>query len=207
MNISIIYLAAGNSRRFGSNKLLYKYHGKPLYRHGLDTILELQKEYNNINLVVVTQYQEIYEQLKQEQIPAVLDESCKLGISYSIRAGIRYYTKGYGEMQDTIHDKVILSDEDYIMFCVADQPHLSKQTLADLIACADDKTETASVMYHDRPGNPTLFSAKLIPELLKLEEDQGGRAVIRRYSCQYVPVKEEKELIDFDTIDDLRADL
>ena len=31
MKIAFVMLAAGNSRRFGSNKLLYEIEGKPMY--------------------------------------------------------------------------------------------------------------------------------------------------------------------------------
>ena len=39
MNKHIIYLAAGSGSRFGSNKLLCPLEGKPLFRHGLDTLV------------------------------------------------------------------------------------------------------------------------------------------------------------------------
>lgn len=35
MRIRMIYMAAGNSRRFGSNKLVYLIDGKPMYLHVL----------------------------------------------------------------------------------------------------------------------------------------------------------------------------
>ena len=38
--IHIIYMAAGNSRRFGSNKLFYELDGKPMYRHLLERLIE-----------------------------------------------------------------------------------------------------------------------------------------------------------------------
>ena len=40
--IHIIYMAAGNSRRFGSNKLFYELDGKPMYRHLLDRFVEIK---------------------------------------------------------------------------------------------------------------------------------------------------------------------
>lgn len=46
--IHIIYMAAGNSRRFGSNKLLYELDGKPMYRHLLDHLIEIKDRYNNL---------------------------------------------------------------------------------------------------------------------------------------------------------------
>ena len=61
--IHIIYMAAGNSRRFGSNKLLYELDGKPMYRHLLDHLVEIKDRYNKlksdspvIDITVVTRY-------------------------------------------------------------------------------------------------------------------------------------------------------
>ena len=59
MKIALIMLAAGNSRRFGSNKLLYEIEGKPMYRHILEKLmivaewLEKQsvlKKWNAVNI-------------------------------------------------------------------------------------------------------------------------------------------------------------
>lgn len=46
--IHIIYMAAGNSRRFGSNKLFYELYGKPMYRHLLDHLIEIKDRYNKL---------------------------------------------------------------------------------------------------------------------------------------------------------------
>ena len=46
--IHIIYMAAGNSRRFGSNKLFYELDGKPMYRHLLERLIEIKDRYNNL---------------------------------------------------------------------------------------------------------------------------------------------------------------
>ena len=43
--VHMIYMAAGNSRRFQGNKLLYTISGKALYRYGLETLIEVQKNY------------------------------------------------------------------------------------------------------------------------------------------------------------------
>lgn len=41
-------MAAGNSRRFGSNKLFYELDGKPMYRHLLDHLIEIKDRYNKL---------------------------------------------------------------------------------------------------------------------------------------------------------------
>ena len=50
--VHMIYMAAGNSRRFQGNKLLYTINGKALYRYGLETLIEVQKNYPDTTLTV-----------------------------------------------------------------------------------------------------------------------------------------------------------
>ena len=94
--IHIIYMAAGNSRRFGSNKLFYELDGKPMYRHLLDRLAEIKNRYNKsksdsqtIDITVVTRYREILDYCAC--IPdcnAVISPDSEKGISYTIKAGI-----------------------------------------------------------------------------------------------------------------------
>ncbi len=58
---ALIYLAAGNSRRFGRNKLLYEVDGRPMYLHLLERLMEIADADKRYELLVVTQYQEIRE--------------------------------------------------------------------------------------------------------------------------------------------------
>lgn len=76
--IHIIYMAAGNSRRFGSNKLFYELDGKPMYRHLLERLVEIKDRYNKlknaesnnpvIDITVVTRYREILDYCSSIQI-------------------------------------------------------------------------------------------------------------------------------------------
>ena len=94
--IHIIYMAAGNSRRFGSNKLFYELDGKPMYRHLLDRLVGIKNRYNKsksdsrtIDITVVTRYREILDYCAC--IPdchAVISPDSEKGISYTIKAGI-----------------------------------------------------------------------------------------------------------------------
>ena len=114
---SIIYMAAGSGRRFGSNKLLYEFKGKPLYRHALDKIIEYVSVRPDTELIVVTRYDDICEYVKQY--------ACSnIRISYSPQSinGISY----------TIHNGINAADnasEGYYFFVTADQPCLRIDTL------------------------------------------------------------------------------
>ena len=65
MKLSMIYMASGFGRRFGSNKLLASLGGRPLYMYGLTALAEaavlLQAEGTECQLITVSQYAEILE--------------------------------------------------------------------------------------------------------------------------------------------------
>lgn len=189
MNKHIIYLAAGNSRRFGSNKLLHIYEGKPLYRHGLDMLSELCRNRSDCSLMVVSQYPEILEYAGKKGICSINSPDSSKGMSYTIKAAI-----------DALEN---VKEEDFLLFVVADQPYLTAHTVARILECAAPGVEGVSAAFRERPGNPVLFSARLIPELLTLQGDEGGRRALVGHSCSYVDVGDERELIDIDVPDKL----
>lgn len=183
--IHLIYMAAGQSRRFGGNKLLSIWGDRPLYRHGLDTLRRAILNRDDCHLTVVTCWTEIADYAAEQGIDCVDCPDSHLGVSYTIRAGI--------------HGCEPLHEGDYLCFCVADQPMLTAQTVARLLAATDENPLTAGLMAGDTPGNPTLFAAILAGELCALEGDRGGRAVMRRHPEQHIDVPcDIRELEDVD---------
>lgn len=236
--IHIIYMAAGNSRRFGSNKLFYELDGKPMYRHLLGHLVEIKDRYNKykntgtdklldsdemdtdtfigtdigllekagkktknaesnnpvIDITVVTRYREILDYCSS--IPdchAVLSPDSEKGISYTIKAGIM-----------AVQEQKKTGMQDYYMFAVADQPYLKSQSVIKLIDKVlenkGNKRLVFSLHCGDAVGNPCVFHSSLIPQLLSLEGDKGGRSVAKKYDCVYVDIADESELMDIDTL-------
>mgnify|MGYP000698922422 FL=1 len=199
--IHIIYMAAGNSRRFGSNKLLYELDGKPMYRHLLDHLVEIKDRYNKlksdspvIDITVVTRYREILDYCSS--IPdchAVLSPDSEKGISYTIKAGIM-----------AVQEQKKTGMQDYYMFAVADQPYLKSQSVIKLIDRVLENTGGKQLAFSLRcgaaVGNPCVFNSSLIPQLLSLEGDKGGRSVAKKHDCVYVDVADASELMDIDSL-------
>ncbi len=183
MNKHILYLASGSSRRFGSNKLLYELNGKPMFLHGLEMLRKVAEKREDCTLTVVSRYEAIRETAERMGVRSVDPPDSEKGVSYTIKAGIaaRKVEKG-----------------DYLLFVVADQPWLTAGSVEKLLDLADGKTECASLCFGDRPGNPALFSSSLVPELMALEGDKGGRSVLKRHGCIFVSAESAKELEDLD---------
>lgn len=102
----------------------------------------------------------------------------------------------------SIHNTV--ETEDYYMFAVADQPYLKSQSVIKLIDKAlenkGNKRLVFSLRCGDTVGNPCVFHSSLIPQLLSLEGDKGGRSVAKNYDCVYVDIADERELMDIDNL-------
>ena len=188
MENNIIYLAAGQSRRFGANKLLWKIDGKPMFAHTLDLLLEIVAEKENFTLTVVTMYDEIAEYVEKSHVPrvrCVISPESVGGVSFSIKNGIK-----------DLPDK-----ECYYTFVVADEPRLTYGTLMGFMeGCIASGCMTGEVVCKGVGGNPAMFHASLKDKLMALAGDRGGRAVLKEYkdSCFRYEVTFRDEIEDID---------
>lgn len=183
--VNAILLAAGYSKRFVENKLLYSIKGKPMYLHTVEKVLKLHMN----RTIIVTQYPVITEQLKDNKVTVVYNERSYLGLSSSIKLGLQ---------SD-------LSADGYL-FVTCDMPFLQLVTLEKIVSAFEDGDKgiicaASSGLY----GNPSLFSKKYLEELLKLKGDIGGKVVMKNHldDLQKIMVRSPKELSDIDTIEDL----
>lgn len=204
MKIALIMLAAGNSRRFGGNKLLYEIDGKPMYRHILERLIavaeagEQGKEvssrvletgsFKKIKLektvTVVTQYEEIEEEARALGVPVYINPHPDEGISSSLKIGLKANL-----------------DADACLFTVSDQPWLTAGTIRQLITLLETTGKgIACVSSEGRLGNPCIFTKKYYDQLLSITGDRGGKSVItaHRDDTAVLKVEDGKELTDID---------
>lgn len=112
MRIDAVLLAAGNSVRFGGNKLLTPFHGSPLYRYTFDAV---NAAGCFAQVVVVTQYEEIAAAAAAYGYACVHNEHPELGQSHSVALGT-----------------AAALEADAILFAVCDQPYLRPESLRRL---------------------------------------------------------------------------
>ena len=213
MKYSLIYLAAGNSRRFGKNKLLVEWNGRPLYEYGLNTLKEAVKDRTDSEILLVSQYPNILQ--AHPEVVCVYSPKSTEGLSWSIRAGIECVL-GREQKREQQQECRRLPDwqegDHWLLFLTADQPLVEKETIQNLLLQADNaerltsgKTRIIRARYAGKEGSPVLFHASLIPELQQLSGDEGGRSVIRahREEMAFVDSAEERQMADVDTVEDL----
>lgn len=191
MNIAVIYLAAGSSRRFGSNKLLHPFQGKPLYLHGLEKLIHVCRGHENRKLCAVTRHKELLDMLDHLPVTAVASPDSEKGISWSVRAGVEWAEQA--------------GPADACAFFVADQPYLTEETIEHFLRQMEQKqAQLGSVSCEGHMGNPTWFSSAYFSQLKSLDGDTGGRKILRQYPdqvCIY-QVENPEELRDIDLPED-----
>ena len=166
MKLGLIMLAAGNSRRFGSNKLLYGIDGMPMYRHILlelkNVKAALEVQGHRCEITVVTQYEEIAQEAEKLGAWFLYNLHQDEGISSSLKIGLR-----------------VNREMDACLFTVADQPWLRWETVFGLVdVFLRDGKGIACVEYDGKTGNPCVFSKKYYDS--KERTERGGLFYCRR---------------------------
>lgn len=182
-----VIMASGLGRRFGENKLLALFHGRPLISH----ILEITASPVFSCRIVVTRHREIAELCQQHQIDFLLHQMP--GQNDTIRLGLQLLLSRTPSLSGCC-------------FCTGDQPLLTQDSLETLaLTFTSQPDRICRCAFENRPGNPVIFPASLFQELLQLPNDTGGGYLIRRYPEQVlsVPVQSGWELEDIDRPEDM----
>ena len=184
LKISMVLLAAGNSRRFGSNKLLYSIDGVTMFERAFKTLKMVQMHFSDISLTVVTQYREIVDLARMEGAVTVINPHPEQGISSSLKLGLE-----------------AVPEADVTMFAVSDQPGLSASTVIYFLEEFLKSGKAGGCLcFGERTGNPCVFSTSLYPELRALCGDRGGKKVLLAHpeNVFFYSVSSEEELRDLD---------
>lgn len=184
MKLALILLAAGDSRRFKGNKLLHKWNGKPMYRYIIEEVESLPEHLFDRKLIV-TQYQEIGDVMKDYGYEIIVNKESSLGISHSIHLAL----------------KSLEREETDFCFGVCDQPYLKAATIEGLVKGWRESGKGIGCLCNmGELGNPAIFSNPYGQELLALRGDVGGKRVIRNHidDLYLHEVPDGLELVDID---------
>lgn len=193
MHISLIYMASGQGRRFGRNKLLIPFVGRPLYQHGFLQLREgmesVRQEGIGCDIVVVSPYEELRQWCREQGALVYPNGASQEGIATSVRIG------------------TAALDSDAYGFFVADRPLLRAQTIASFLTGYVHSGQPVGAMRTSGiVGNPAVFRSTFRQELMSLRGDCGAGVLLKKYGKQcWVYDASETELSDIDTVADARV--
>jgi molybdenum cofactor cytidylyltransferase len=185
--VGAIILAAGMSKRMGQPKLLMSLKGKPLFRYPLEQAI--RNQLSPICLIGGKHMQAFQMEATDLQNVEYIDNpNYEKGMSTSLKKGIKNM-KGR-------------SDAAFIF--LADQPFVPDKVIQIMIQQFGKDTRLVRPQYQGNFGHPILIDNSLYDEFLKLEGDQGGKEIIKKYKneTRILSFKDSIWGMDIDTEED-----
>lgn len=185
--VGCIIMASGQGKRFGSNKLMADFCGEPLLAASLKVTENLFSQ-----RFVVTKHKLVADYCEKNKIDFV--EHTFPNRNDTIRIGLTYL--------EHIEPNVT-----HCLFAMGDQPLIQKATLENLLAAVQKEPEYIWRLASETTvGAPVVFPKRFFSELKTLPIGKGGGVLLKKYANQVhtVPVLSDEELLDVDTLEDLR---
>ena len=187
VQVAAVVLAAGASQRMGQPKQLLPWGEKTMLQQVVDTLLVTPVS----EIIVVLGYraEDIAPTLQDRPVHIVVNQDWPQGLSTSVRTGLQALHKPW----------------DAVLFALADQPNIPSEVITALIEEYQRKRALLVVpTYQGQRGNPVIFDRSLLPELLAIQGDQGGRQLLARHreKTAEVVVDTPAVITDIDTPDD-----
>lgn len=186
--IAGLLLAAGASRRFGSNKLIALLGGRAIVRWSAEA---LAAAVDDTYVVVPTSADDVRRALDGVPVRWVENAAAQEGLASSIRAGVA----------------ALPAEVDAVVITLGDQPLVDVgaiRRVVDRWRNGPAGIRAVVTEYQDGRGHPTLFGAALFPALCALEGDRGARELLTSlaHAVAVVQVGEERPA-DVDTTEAL----
>nr|WP_113758077.1 nucleotidyltransferase family protein [Brevibacillus laterosporus] len=195
-NIVGIYLAAGQSTRMGQDKLRLPLGPMNLGNYALAAALSSELDFVAIvsndataDWIDSTFYQEPI----HRKWSVYHCSEAYLGQAYSIRYGVRA-----AQAMDAVA----------VMILLADQPFITKVMINELLFNYQAITNIGFVAsrYDGLARPPVIFAQRMFPDLLRLQNDQGARQLIRKETSGfYIDFTMPDLFMDVDTAEDYRG--
>lgn len=182
--ITGVLLAAGQSERFGSNKLLAEIDNRAMILHTATALSPCER------LLAVVRPGDLTLQrlLTDASIEFVCNENAGRGMGSSIACAVA-------------------ASRDSLGWCLlpADMPYIQPSTTQRVAAALRDGAAIAAPVYEGRRGHPVGFSDLFSNELLALDGETGARDIVMRHPDQFVAIScsDKAVLVDIDTVEDL----
>ncbi len=175
-----IVLAAGHSRRFGSDKLAATFAGRPLLHQALAAASTAPVE----RVILV----------------------CRVAPALPIDGGmpIQIVKIASEALSDSLRAGIAAADDASAAFVFLGDMPLVPLTIAAELAASIGDAYAAQPRFGGKPGHPVLLAARAFPDVLKLTGDAGAGKLLRaRGDVVFVDTDDAGVLLDVDSAQDL----
>jgi molybdenum cofactor cytidylyltransferase len=166
-NIRGILLAAGYSKRFGTNKLL---HPLPVGTPDAGTPIALAAARHFVEAlpesvaVIRPRAQRVGKMLREAGCNTVVCRNAAEGMGVSLAEGVRAAADAHGWV-----------------VALADMPYLRPETIRVVATALSEGAAIAALAYRGERGHPVGFARRFLDELTSLRGDAGARDILKAH--------------------------
>ncbi|TGV00643.1 nucleotidyltransferase family protein [Flavivirga rizhaonensis] len=189
LNIPIVILAAGASKRMGTIKQLLLWGENTLLGHTIQTALKTNTKH--IYVVLGANYYTIKKEIEKFPITIIKNDTWELGLGKSIACAVNHILEAESHFEG-------------VLICLADQPFVDADFLNTLIQnFVPNKNKIIATSYKNGfSGVPVIFDKTYTFELSKLIDDNGAKPLLKKYSALVETFKLKLDNIDIDNKED-----
>jgi molybdenum cofactor cytidylyltransferase len=186
-NLCGILLAAGASKRFGSDKVMHPLTGQTPV--ALTALARLRAAVPHVIAVVRPGATMLENLLSEAGATVILCANAEDGMGASLAAAV----SASGDVAGWV-------------IALADMPYIRPETISKIAAALAAGADIVAPVYRGERGHPVGIAARFRPQLLALRGDAGARSVLKEHAglVKLIEVDDPGVCRDIDTPEDLR---
>ncbi len=191
IEIEVMIMAAGASRRLGQSKQLLEYKGDTLIRKISKEAI--QANCGNVTVITGFDHEKIENEITDLDLNVFFNKEWEEGLGASIRNGLAY-----------ILDRN--PNTNALLLSMVDQPFVDAAHLKKLVNAYDSaRSMIIASAYSGTFGVPVLIDSFYFDLLSKLKGDEGGKKILANYIKNIVEIPFMDGAIDIDEKKDLKS--
>ena len=183
--ITILILAAGESKRMGTPKQLLKWGDSSLLNHSIEQAINSKA--NEVYVILGANYERIKSSITQPSVTVFNNKEWSKGMGGSISFGVN-------QLKDKSFDSILLM--------LVDQPQVDTRFLNKLIdEFKKGQKPIIATTYKRGAGVPAIFDKSYFDKLTSLNGDKGGKQLINENLSDTSCITPARQFSDIDTIE------
>ncbi len=174
-------LAAGESKRYGKNKLLTVYKNDFLINHVLNLV---RKRFDRKVLVLGKYIDDISKNCNLKGFSVIYNDNYKKGLSTSLKIGM-----------ENVQTK-------WAMIFLGDMPEIQDEFIDILLSNRSKEYNAYFLSYNDKKGFPVLVNEAFYAKISSISGDKGLRSVLKTEKrVKKISINDKRCIIDIDRED------
>lgn len=182
-----VILAAGESKRMGTPKMLLPFNGSTMIRNVIQNVSE--SDISKIMVVLGAHKEKISMEIEKLPVRTCFNDDFRQGMLTSVKCGVRNLPSGF----------------DAVLVFQGDQPLIRPATINKIINSYTSSNKSLAIpVYKNRRGHPLLVDKKYTIDIEKISPDKGLNTLAEQYSHDVLEVETDDPgiLRDFDTYEE-----